>query len=69
MSHDHSHNVTNYNRAFVISVVLNTTFVIVEAVYGIVANSLALLADAGHNLSDVLGLLLLRSCTILNKTC
>lgn len=57
-SHNHSHNVVNYNRAFVISVGLNTLFVVIEAVYGIIANSLALLADAGHNLSDVLGLLL-----------
>ncbi len=65
MSHDHSHSVTNYNRAFVISVALNTTFVIIEAVYGMVANSLALLADAGHNLSDVLGLLLAWGASLL----
>jgi len=57
-SHNHSHNVVNYNRAFIISVGLNTLFVVIEAVYGVTANSLALLADAGHNLSDVLGLLL-----------
>lgn len=65
MSHNHSHSATNYNRAFVISVVLNTTFVIIEAVYGIIANSLALLADAGHNLSDVLGLLLAWGASLL----
>lgn len=65
MSHNHSHSVTNYNRAFVISVALNTTFVIIEAVYGILANSLALLADAGHNLSDVLGLLLAWGASLL----
>ena len=56
--HGHDHGGGNYNRAFVISVALNTGFVIIEVVYGMFANSLALLADAGHNLSDVLGLLL-----------
>ena len=48
----------NYDRAFAFGVALNIGFVIVEAAYGIMAGSLALLADAGHNLSDVLGLLL-----------
>jgi len=48
----------NYDRAFAFGVALNVGFVIVEAAYGIMAGSLALLADAGHNLSDVLGLLL-----------
>jgi cobalt-zinc-cadmium efflux system protein len=56
--HGHHHTPTNFNRAFIVSVALNTGFVVIEAVYGIWANSLALLADAGHNLSDVLGLLL-----------
>lgn len=56
--HGHNHGQANYNRAFIIGITLNTGFVIIEAVYGILANSLALLADAGHNLSDVLGLLL-----------
>jgi cobalt-zinc-cadmium efflux system protein len=55
---EHTHGTQNYNRAFIISVALNTTFVVIEAFYGFFANSLALLADAGHNLSDVLGLLL-----------
>ncbi len=45
-------------RAFAIGVALNTAFVVVEAAFGLVAHSLALLADAAHNLSDVLGLLL-----------
>ncbi len=57
-SHPQAHVQINYNRAFVIGVALNTAFVIIEAVYGFSANSLALLSDAGHNLSDVLGLLL-----------
>ena len=56
MSHDHS--VKNYNKAFALGVTLNITFVIVEASYGIMADSLALIADAWHNLSDVISLLL-----------
>lgn len=69
MSHSHSHDRGggNYNRAFIISVALNTGFVIIEAVYGIRANSLALLADAGHNLSDVLGLLLAWGASTLSR--
>lgn len=58
MSSSHDHSVKNYNSAFAIGVVLNMTFVVIEAVYGVISGSLALIADAGHNLSDVLGLLL-----------
>lgn len=61
MSHDHhhhSHEIKNYNRAFGIGVTLNIVFVIIEVFYGLVADSLALIADAGHNLSDVMSLLL-----------
>lgn len=57
-AHHHHHPVPDYNRAFALGVALNLGFVVVEAVAGIMANSLALLTDAGHNLSDVLGLLL-----------
>jgi cobalt-zinc-cadmium efflux system protein len=64
-NHGHNHGGSNYNRAFLISVALNTGFVVIEATYGIVANSLALIADAGHNLSDVLGLLLAWGASIL----
>lgn len=56
--HSHGHAPADLNRAFAIGVALNTGFVVVEAAYGFLANSLALLADAGHNLGDVLGLLL-----------
>ena len=56
--HGHSHAPANYNRAFAIGIALNVVYIIVEATYGIITDSLALLADAGHNLSDVLGLLL-----------
>ena len=55
-NHSHSHEVKNYNNAFLIGIVLNILFVIAEVVYGIAGDSLALIADAGHNLSDVLAL-------------
>ena len=66
-SSEHTHGTGNYNRAFIISVTLNTLFVAIEAFYGIAANSLALLADAGHNLSDVLGLLLAWGASFLSQ--
>ncbi|AOY90065.1 cation transporter [Marinobacter salinus] len=56
--HNHSDHFDTHNRAFAIAVFLNLAFVAIEAVYGVVAGSLALLADAGHNLSDVLGLVM-----------
>lgn len=56
--HEHTHAPANFNRAFAIGIALNVAFVAVESFYGWKANSLALLADAGHNLSDVLGLIL-----------
>lgn len=57
--HSHPHTYpANQGNAFVIAIVLNTAFVGVEFTYGLLANSTALLADAGHNLSDVLGLFL-----------
>jgi cobalt-zinc-cadmium efflux system protein len=58
MSHSHNHQKSNYNRAFAIGVMLNVIFVAIEAGYGVAAGSLALIADAGHNLTDVLSLLL-----------
>jgi cobalt-zinc-cadmium efflux system protein len=64
---EHTHGTGNYNRAFIVSVTLNTLFVAIEAFYGIAANSLALLADAGHNLSDVLGLLLAWGASFLSQ--
>ncbi len=56
--HNHSHAPTSFNRAFAIGIALNIAFVVVEAFYGWKVDSLALLADAGHNLSDVAGLVL-----------
>ncbi len=65
MPHDHDHTPANYNRAFALGVLLNTIFVAIEAGYGIYAGSLALIADAGHNLSDVLSLLLAWGASLL----
>lgn len=56
--HEHDHGPADYNRAFAIGIALNILFVAIEAFYGLKVNSLALLADAGHNLSDVVGLVL-----------
>jgi cobalt-zinc-cadmium efflux system protein len=56
--HGHSQAPANFNRAFAIGIALNLGFVLIEAFYGWKVNSLALLADAGHNLSDVAGLVL-----------
>ena len=57
-AHVHNHAPADFGRAFIIGIVLNTIFVIAEVVYGALAKSLALVSDAGHNASDVLGLLL-----------
>jgi cobalt-zinc-cadmium efflux system protein len=65
--HGHNHAPTSFGRAFLIAIALNTTFVAVEFGYGFAANSTALMADAGHNLSDVLGLILAWGAAILSK--
>ena len=58
-AHDHAHgNAGRRDGAFAIGTVLNLGFVAAEVVFGLTANSMALLADAAHNLGDVLGLLL-----------
>lgn len=54
--HAHAHAPADFGRAFLLGIVLNAGFVVVEATYGLLSNSMALIADAGHNLSDVLGL-------------
>jgi cobalt-zinc-cadmium efflux system protein len=73
--HDHSHHhgpghahaPASFGRAFAIGIGLNTAFVLIEAGYGIASNSVALLADAGHNLSDVLGLVVAWVAQVLTK--
>ncbi|MES2339752.1 MAG: cation diffusion facilitator family transporter [Pseudomonadota bacterium] len=65
--HGHSHAPKDFGRAFAIGTALNLAFVVVEAGFGIAADSVALLADAGHNLSDVLGLLIAWGAATLAK--
>lgn len=64
--HDHGH-VDTTSRAFAVGVALNLGFVVVEAGFGLFSNSLSLLADAGHNFSDVLGLLAAWGALILSR--
>lgn len=63
----HTHAPTSFGKAFAIGIALNVGFVAVEAAYGVLANSVALLADAGHNLSDVLGLIVAWVAAVLSK--
>ncbi|WP_226017537.1 cation diffusion facilitator family transporter [Novosphingobium sp. FKTRR1] len=63
--HGHSHAPASFGRAFAIGIALNTGFVAIEGIYGIIAGSMALVADAGHNLSDVLGLVIAWTASIL----
>ena len=72
--HDHHHNglrhvhaPANFGKAFAIGVSLNAAFVVLEVVFGITSNSVALLADAGHNVSDALGLGVAWAAVILGK--
>jgi cobalt-zinc-cadmium efflux system protein len=63
----HVHAPASYGKAFAIGVTLNIAYVIIEALYGFLGNSVALLADAGHNLGDVLGLLVAWTAMVLVK--
>lgn len=65
--HGHHHGPADFGRAFAIGVTLNLALVVAQVVYGVLANSVALLADAAHNLGDVLGLLLAWGATSLAK--
>ncbi|MDQ6809459.1 MAG: cation diffusion facilitator family transporter [Verrucomicrobiota bacterium] len=66
--HQHPHAPKNFGGAFAVGTSLNFGFVIVEAVFGFHAHSLALVADAGHNMGDVLGLLLAWGASILAQS-
>ncbi|MFP4236280.1 MAG: cation diffusion facilitator family transporter [Desulfonatronovibrio sp.] len=68
MNHDHSHETMNYNRAFALGVGLNVLLVIVGVGFGLLADSLALIADAGHTLSDAISLLLAWGASLLAAT-
>ena len=65
--HHHHHGDVGHGRAFAIAITLNAVFVAIEFFYGFLANSTALMADAGHNLSDVLGLMLAWGAAMLAK--
>jgi cobalt-zinc-cadmium efflux system protein len=66
-SHDHAHTPVDFGRAFAIGIALNVGFVLVEVIFGFLANSMSLLADAGHNLSDVIGLVLAWAAAMMAK--
>jgi len=66
-NHGASHAEPDYTRAFAVGVALNVAYIVAEVVFGLATGSLALLADAGHNLSDVLGLLLAWGAVCLGK--
>jgi cobalt-zinc-cadmium efflux system protein len=70
MMHHHSHcqHIVRYNRAFKVGIALNLGFVLTQAGFGFATNSLALLADAVHNLSDVIGLLIAWGATLLSRS-
>ena len=53
-----AHGSRNWTPVFTIGIALNLGFVVIEGIYGLLANSMALIADAGHNLGDVLGLVI-----------
>src|SRR6516164_8802769 len=63
----HGHALTRFGTAFAVGISLNLTFVVVEFGYGVLANSVALIADAGHNLSDVLGLVVAWIASVLTR--
>ena len=68
--HDHhgrAHAPASFGTAFAVGIGLNLTFVVVEFGYGVLANSVALIADAGHNLSDVLGLVVAWIASVLTR--
>jgi cobalt-zinc-cadmium efflux system protein len=66
-AHGHARAPGSFGRAFAIGAALNIAFVVIEAAFGIVSNSVALLADAGHNLSDVLALLIAWAASVLAR--
>ncbi|MFN7970946.1 MAG: cation diffusion facilitator family transporter [Acidobacteriota bacterium] len=65
--HDHAHGAGDYGRAFLIGIALNLSFVVLEVIYGVLSHSMSLLADAGHNFGDVLGLGLSWGASILAR--
>ena len=69
MSDNHAHtSPENYSKAFAFGIALNIIYIVIEVIYGLLVSSMALIADAGHNLSDVLGLLLAWGAAYLART-
>ncbi len=66
-SHGHAHVPFRIGRAFLVGIALNAAFVVAEVAFGLAGHSVALLADAGHNLSDVLGLVVAGGAHILTR--
>ena len=66
MSYPHHHEI-DFGRAFALGVLLNTGFIVAEVIFGLLSHSLSLLADAGHNLGDVMGLLMAWAATNLAR--
>ena len=66
-AHPHEHAPKSFGFAFAFGTALNVAFVIVEAIFGFLGNSTALLADAGHNLSDICGLLVAWGASVLSR--
>src|SRR3974390_2846159 len=65
--HSHVHAPANFGRAFAVGAVLNVMLVVLQLTSGIAGNSMALLADAGHNLTDVLALLVAWSANAMSR--
>ena len=65
--HDHNHGPTDFNKAFIIAISANGLFVLLQIIFAYLANSSSLLADAFHNLGDVLGLIVAWIATGLMK--
>ena len=66
-SHGHAHVPFRIGRAFLVGIALNAAFVVAEVAFGLAGHSVALLADAGHNLSDVLGLVVAGGAHVLTR--
>lgn len=66
-AHGHHHGPSSYGMVFAVGIALNVAFVAVELTFGLISGSLALLADAGHNLSDVFGLLVAWGAVMLGR--
>lgn len=66
-NHNHDHSVNSFSKPLIIGIILNISFVIIEVIYGVISNSVALIADAGHNFSDVISLVLALLAVFLMK--